>query len=131
MFIELKRRYNDLIWLDEKLSNKLIFQNIKFGVSATGTILFELAWHDVVPISCGQSPYSYFNFTLNAKTKEQYYKFLSTGNKLKKKKTKKNKLALFYFYQNFSNFDDIDLGIRNDITKKIDFQNSSCLNKFN
>ena len=131
LFVELKRRYNDLIWFDEKLSNKLIFQNIKFGVSATGTILFDLAWHDVVPISCGQSPYSYFNFTHNAKTKEQYYKFLLTGNKLKTKKTKKNKLALFYFYQNFSNFDDIELGIRNHKTKKIDFKNSACLNKFN
>lgn len=127
LFIHLKKQYSDLIWLDENLTNKIIFKNIKFGISVTGTVLFELAWNNLLPISCGDSPYSYYNFTANAKSKKEYYNLLLNANKLKKK-CDRRKLAYFYFCQNFGKHDSIKCNFLKKNNKKF-FNNSYCLKK--
>jgi hypothetical protein len=129
LHLDLKKKYPELIWLNENLSNKEIFKKIKFGVSATGSVLFELSWHNILPVSCGQSPYSYFKFSLNANTKKKYYYFLKNAQKIKNFEISKKKLLEFYYFYNFydHNFFKIDK-LSNFIQKNKNF-NSKVLIK--
>lgn len=95
----LKKRYKDLVWLDERLNNKYIFKFIKYGISASGSILFELALFNKIAISCGDHPGRYFNFAIEAKNQSDYKKLLTKPIKQFKKKTDLKSLYIFnYMY---------------------------------
>ena len=67
------KKYKDLNWINESVSNKTIFSSgISFGISIYGTVLTELAFNRIIPISCGDNPTSNYNFTFNAKTIQEY-----------------------------------------------------------
>ena len=71
--IRLIEKYKDLNWINESVSNKTIFSSgISFGISIYGTVLTELAFNRIIPISCGDNPTSNYNFTFNAKTIQEY-----------------------------------------------------------
>ena len=95
-----KKRYKDLIWLDHRLNNKFIFRFIKFGISASGSILFELSLFNKIAISCGDHPGKYFNFTYEAKNHSEYKNLLLNFKKLKNKKTNLEQLHIFNYMYN-------------------------------
>jgi len=79
----LKNKFKDLIWIDDRISNLKIlkYKNIKFGVSATGSILYELAFFSKMGISAGYSPTISFDISLYPKNKFQYKNYLINSNK--------------------------------------------------
>lgn len=68
----LKKEYPDIYWIDPKVSNVEIFKSISFGCSVFGTVITELAYHNILPISCGDNPTSSFDFHYQAKSQEDY-----------------------------------------------------------
>jgi hypothetical protein len=95
----LMERYNNLLWLTPKLNNNFIFKNIEFGISASGSVLFDLAMNNKIAISCGEHPGKYYNFSKNINSIKQYRNILLNCNKLRKKKiNKKNLFAFYYMY---------------------------------
>jgi hypothetical protein len=131
IFKRLQNRYKDLIWLDKDLSNKLIFKKIKFGISANGTVLFELAYHNIKAVSCGDHPGKNFNFTINAKNEKDYRNILLNIHKIKKPSYSKIDLLtynyLYYYYYN----DAFKSVARKIELKKIDFSTSKGIEEFN
>jgi hypothetical protein len=91
---KIKNNFKHLNWIDPRVSNISIFNSgIKFGVSAYGTVLSELAYFDILPISCGDNPCSNYNFTFEAKNKNQYENILKNVEKLQFPKNYKNELG--------------------------------------
>ena len=80
----MKNRFPGISWIDSKVSNRSIFNsNIKYGVSAYGTVLSELAYFNKVPICCGDNPCSNYDFIFEAKNKLDYDKLIKNGLKIK------------------------------------------------
>ncbi|MDB3967753.1 hypothetical protein N9392_00405 [Flavobacteriaceae bacterium] len=73
---KLKEEYNDIYWIDPKVSNIEIFKSISFGCTVFGTVISELAYHNILPISCGDNPTSSFDFHYQAKSPEEYKKII-------------------------------------------------------
>ena len=69
---KLKKEFPDIYWIDPKTSNVEIFKSISFGCTVFGTIITELAYHNILPISCGDNPTSSFDFHYQAKSPEDY-----------------------------------------------------------
>lgn len=69
---KLKKEYSDIYWIGPKVSNSEIFKSISFGCTVFGTVITELAFHNILPISCGDNPTSSFDFHIQAKTPEEY-----------------------------------------------------------
>jgi len=131
LYERLKKRYRNIIWLNKDLPNKLIFKKIKFGISATGTVLFELAYHNIKAVSCGDHPGKDFNFTINAKSKDEYRSILLNIDQISKPSCSKKNLLIYnyiYFYFNMDAFKNVARKIE---LKKIDFNKSISLLEFN
>ena len=131
IYKRLKKRYADLIWLDKDFPNKIIFKKIKYGISATGTVLFELAYHGIKAISCGDHPGKIFNFTISAKNRNHYRKILLNINSLNKPNYSKEDLLIYnylYYHYNMDAFENVAREIE---LKKIDFNKSKSLLEFN
>jgi hypothetical protein len=126
----LKRRYNKLIWIDENFPNKLIFKKIKFGISANGTVLFELAYHNIKAVSCGDHPGKDFNFTINAKNKNEYRNILLNIHKIKRPLYSKKDLLIYNYLYYFYNNDAFGNVAREINLKNINLSESSGLNLF-
>ena len=98
----LKINFNDLVWIDEKISNLKILQykNIKFGISATGSILYELAFFSKMGISAGYSPTISFNISKNPKNKLEYKNYITNAVKYAKnyKVSKIEACKVYYMY---------------------------------
>ena len=69
---KLKKEFRDIYWIDPKISNVEIFKSISFGCTVFGTIITELAYHNILPISCGDNPTSSFDFHYQAKSQDDY-----------------------------------------------------------
>jgi len=131
IYRRLQNRYRDLIWLDKDLGNKLIFKKIKFGISANGTVLFELAYHNIKAVSCGDHPGKDFNFTINAKSKDDYRSILLNIHQVRKPPYSRKDLLIYnylYYYYDMDAFKNVARKID---LKKIDMTNSSGLMEFN
>jgi hypothetical protein len=98
----LKIKYKDLVWIDETISNLKIlkYKNIQFGISATGSILYELAFFSKMGISAGYSPTISFKITKNAKNKLEYKNYLINATKYAKnyKVSKLEACKVYYMY---------------------------------
>jgi hypothetical protein len=130
LYERLKKKYPDIIWLDKDFPNKIIFKKIKFGISARGTVLFELAYHGIKALSCGVYPGIDFNFTIHADNKHQYKYNLLNVEKIKKPNyTKKDLLIYNYLYYHY-NMDSYKNIARNMNLKSIDFSTSKGLKEF-
>jgi hypothetical protein len=130
LYNRLKKKYKDLVWLKEDLSNKLIFKKIDYGISASGSVLFELAYNNIKAISCGDYPGKNFNFSINAKNIKDYKNILLNIDKIRKPLFKRNDLFIFYYMYYLHNNDSIKTFARDINLKNINFSNSSGLNKF-
>tara|TARA_B110000858_G_scaffold156726_1_gene179248 strand:- start:502 stop:2016 length:1515 start_codon:yes stop_codon:yes gene_type:complete len=125
----LKKKYSDLLWLNPKTSNKIIFSNIEYGISATGSIIFELAYHKIKSLSCGRHPAEKFNFSINAKSKSDYKRLLINIGKIKKNKFSKDDLYIFNYMHYLSDQNLFNLKTSYKEFKKNNFSKSSCLRK--
>ena len=94
----LKNKYPEISWIDPKVSNTSIFESgIKFGISAYGTVLTELAYNNIVPICCGDNPCSDFDFIFEAKNKFDYQNIIKNALKLKLPSDTKKQLGEFIY----------------------------------
>jgi hypothetical protein len=92
------KKYNNLSWIDESVSNKTIFSSgISFGISIYGTVLTELAINRIIPISCGDNPTSNYDFTFNAKTIQEYSDLILNYKDLNFKGEIENEIGEFMF----------------------------------
>ncbi len=74
---DLKREFPNVKWIDSKVSNNTIFNSgIKFGVSVYGTVLYELAFHNIQAISAGDNPTMSFGFVNKPSTIKEYKDYL-------------------------------------------------------
>lgn len=125
----LKKKYSDLLWLNPKTSNKIILSNIEYGISATGSVLFELAYHKIKSLSCGRHPAEKFNFSINAKSKSEYKRLLINIGKINKKNFSNNDLYIFNYMHYLSDQNYFDLKTSYKKFKEYNFLKSSCLRK--
>ena len=89
-----------VIWIDSNISNKKIFTNkVLFGLSPYGTVLHELAYHNIIPISAGDNPYMSFDFVNTPKNKSDYFNLIDRAiqKKIKFKKSLKKELEESYY----------------------------------
>lgn len=96
-----KLKYPNIKWIDKSISNKIIFSSgIKYGLSVYGTVLPELAFHGIKPISCGDNPASDFDFVFQAKTKSEYEYLILNHFNLNLPEDLANQLG-GYYYMNY------------------------------
>lgn len=126
---KLKKLYNDIQWIDPNVSNFVLFKKIKFGVSVHGSVLYELAYHNITSIACGNHPSQYYNFSYQAKNKNHYRKLLLRAHLLKKKIKLKDVYEFYYMYR-LKNLDYYKTVARDINMEKIDFATSKSLCKF-
>jgi hypothetical protein len=70
----LRKKYNKFIWVDGVASNASIFKlKPNCGISVYGTVLHELAYHNIPAISAGTSPNVGYKFVFTAKNKKEYF----------------------------------------------------------
>ena len=100
VFVEkLKIKFPNFIWLDKNTSNKnIIKKKPLLCINPYGTVLHEMAFNKVVPISTGPNPYISYNFVYTPKTKKEYFKFLKLGIDKKLKLTKNYKKEIMEWY---------------------------------
>lgn len=93
-----KLKYPNIKWIDKSISNKKIFSSgIKYGLSVYGTVLPELAFHGIKPISCGDNPASDFDFVFQAKTKSEYEYLILNHINLKLPEDLNYQLGSYYY----------------------------------
>ena len=94
----LMKKYKNLNWVDEKTSNKKLFSSgIKFGLSVYGTVVTELAYKKIKPICCGDNPTINYNFTFNAKSKEEYLNYILNYKDLQFQENRLNEIGEFIY----------------------------------
>ena len=108
---ELIKKYPEIIWIDRKISNLQIFKldNFKFGISANGSVLYELPYFNKIGISAGTNPTSAFSFNKNPKSVKEYKKFIFQCHNNNKKNNLKKKDELFSMYYTYCMHDKDDL----------------------
>ena len=130
VYERLKKKFPGIIWLDKDYPNKIIFKKIKFGISCTGSVLFELAYHGIKAISCGEHPGIDFNFTINAKSKSHYKSILLDISNMGLPEFSKNDLLIYNYLYRHMNMDAYDNLARKIELKNIDFSKSNSLTKY-
>ena len=125
------KKHPNIHWIDSEISNTNIFNSgIKFGISVYGTVLTELAYHNIIPISCGDNPTSSFSFTFEAKSIEEYRELILGYKNLKMPKDYIDQIGQFYFMHYINNSTDIDLKIDNELLKKRYIETDSSVINF-
>jgi len=105
---KVKFTYPEIIWIDEKVSNKDIFDsNITFGISVYGTVLSELAFAGKVAICCGENPASTYSFINEAKTKKEYEELITNAKNLKQNKINYDEIGEYYYMNYLYSFNCI------------------------
>jgi hypothetical protein len=108
---ELIKKYPEITWIDRKISNVQIFKlkNFKFGISANGSVLYELPYFNKIGISAGTNPTSAFSFNKNPKSIKEYKKFIFDCHNDKKINILKIKDELFSMYYTYCMHDKDDV----------------------
>ncbi len=111
----LKQKYPSVQWINPKTSNVHILNSgIKFGISVYGTVLHELAYHNIIPICAGDNPHASFDFVFFPKSQEEYESLILNHRKLTLPTDCQDQVAAFYYMHNVYpkgqiNFDDSKL----------------------
>lgn len=129
---EFKKKYPSFIWLDKSVSNKNIFANKPWlGISAFGSVLPELAYHDIFCLAASTHPSMAYNFVYQPKTKNQYFDKILQAMKTKKKLKVKSRNKIYeYIYCDFLKDDNNELLAKKIKLKEWNFTKSLVLNKF-
>jgi hypothetical protein len=129
---QLKKRFPDFIWLDPKISNKLIFEKKPlFGTTVMGTVLHELAYHNIMPISAGEHGALAYNFVKTAKNKIDYFDLLDKAiNKKIKYKSKKKEIYEWVYMTYLHDDSEKDLFCKKINLKDWNFKDKKILTRF-
>ena len=112
---KIKKTYPNLIWIDAEVSNNDIFKSgIKFGVSVYGSVLQELAYNNILPISCAENPTSSFDFVFEAKTKLEYKKLILNHIDLKQPEDIERQIGAFYYMYHI--YDKFQFNLKHKLT---------------
>ena len=119
-------------WIDPNISNAQIFNSgIRFGISIYGSVLYELAYHNLVPIaSTPYHPTYNYNIVYTPQNKKEYKNLLLKSKNLRLKKNVKKKIEEFYYMWTFYNHDAIKKTARTLKLKSINFKKSNGLNVY-
>lgn len=95
-----QNKFKKLKWLSKKVNNIDIYKNVKFVVSANGSVLYEAAYFNKICISAGLNPNSSFKIFKDPKNISEYEKFLKNPKKaiINNKNIKNKILELYYAY---------------------------------
>ena len=105
----LKKRYSNLKFISPKITNKqLVDAGIVAGISVYGTVAHELTYLGIPVVLCGENPHSGFSFIFEAKTRNQYNKYLQNIHTLKLPIDYKNQVELFYYMYNLNHSEDMN-----------------------
>ena len=125
----LQDRYPEIYWIEPSVSNNDIFNNdIKYGISCHGTVLYELAYHGIKSIAAGDNPTISFDFVKVAKNRDQYVDFIINSNKISLPMNYRDEVLSFYYMHSIYNDDALDNIARGMDLKCIDFSKSNSLN---
>jgi hypothetical protein len=131
---ELKKQYSDFKWINEKTPNNKIFNcRPLIGLSVLGTVLPELAYFGIPPISAGTNPSMSFNFVFTPKTLKDYFNLINLGLKKKLNLPKNYKSEIYkYYYCDYIYDDPKNNGLlsKKILLKQWNFNNSDVLKKF-
>ena len=124
----LKSKYNKFVWIDRNASNFSIFKlKPKCGISVYGTVLHELAYHNITPISAGSNPCVAYKFVKTAKNRNDYFKIINkaikTNNKFKVDKKKILEMVYCYYLLDDSKYELISkkMNLKNFINENKSF----------
>jgi hypothetical protein len=96
---ELKRKYSDFQWINERVPNNFIFSKRPIiGLSVLGTVLPELAFHNIIPIACGTHYSMSYDFVFTPKTIKNYFKLIELGLRKKLKLPRNYKSQIYEYY---------------------------------
>lgn len=128
----LKKKFPNVKWIDPNISNAQIFNSgIRFGISIYGSVLYELAYHNLVPIaSTPYHPTYNYNIVYTPQNKKEYKNLLLKSKNLRLKKNVKKKIEEFYYMWTFYNHDAIKKTARTLKLKSINFKKSNGLNVY-
>jgi len=128
----LKKQFPNIKWIGKNISNTDIFKSgIKFGISVYGSILYELAYNNIVAIAATSYHPSYnYNFVHTPKNKNEYKKLLINSKKLKFKNDINKKIEEFYYMWTFFNHDALPETGRLINLRDLNFSNSKSLVQF-
>lgn len=97
----LKLKYPDFYWLPPNTSNHLIFKSkINLGISPQGTVLYEMAYHNIPPVSAGAHASQSYDFVYTPDNKKKYFETIDKlmNKKLVYKRNIKDLYKFFYMY---------------------------------
>lgn len=109
---QLQADFPGVRWLPAKLSNRVLFRSgIRFGVSVYGTILHELAFHDIPGLSAGDHPHTAFDIAITPRTIEEYRSRLLAFRELKLPSNAREEVLAFYYMHNLHVDEGLDIAL--------------------
>lgn len=127
----LKQMFPNIIWIDQSISNSQIFASgIKYGISIYGTVLHELAYHNIVAIAAGDNPHISFDFVYTARSQEEYKQLILNAPNLKVAVDAKKQVQIFCYMHALNHNDAIISKARDLELRSLNPENSLSLIKF-
>jgi len=132
----LKKDYSDFVWISKFANNLDLFKKKPiFGISTFGTVLWEMAYHNIIPIAAGRSPYKSYKFVLNPSTKYEYFDLLkdTISGKIKTKSQINKKDIYEWFFMHYLNNKSLLKNDDNELRPVLaeNFENFNFLNSNN
>ena len=110
--------FKTVYWLDD-VSNKEIFsRGIDFGITQHGTVISELAYHNIKPIYCANHPIQYFDIGFRAKTINEYQMMILNCKELKISKNIINEIGVYYYMHHIFDKNDFKIIKQNGVSIK-------------
>ena len=128
-----KKNFKNVTWLSHDTSNKSIFESgIRFGISNHGSVLLELAYHRITPISCGDNPFIDFEFVFTPNNKIEYESLILNHSQLQFPINLNDQIGVFYYmhYMNLStDYFPIKIKSKNDKIMEMSYNRYNLTNK--
>ena len=107
-FDEIKNTHknnNKIVFIDPNTSNlDIISQKPDICLTVHGTIAHELAYNELLVINTGDNPHINYNFSLTAKSKDEYFEMLNNIEKHKKKINFDKKKIYEFLYMHYHHY---------------------------
>lgn len=124
---DLKKKFPNVDWINPMASNKSIFKKIKFGISPWGTVLWEMAYFNVIPISAGDHPACKYHFGFEPRSVKSYKNLIVNSKKLSMKFIDIKKIYEFCYMYYLHDNDHFKSEARKIKLNQIDFTTTECL----
>ena len=96
---KLRKIYPEVRWIKSSFNNlSFVDQNIKYIITAYGTISHEMAYWGIGSLCCASHPHEKFDFCITATSIEEYERYLVYSDLIKFNKSTIKEQALIFFY---------------------------------